>query len=296
MDNNFTYLYIGMSGQKMVDTLNANFREIIDTFTSISDDLTIRIISSNIKEIKEENNVVYYTTDDSDVEERNWKSLQASWGSIVGNITNQQDLVLALGDKVSTTDFNTLTNTVSSNTGRIVLLEGTTTSNTSRIQNLENIVSGANGVLTRLSNIDDTLAEKISSDQILAIRIASESALEYTTDGTTWKPVADVGSVEWGSITGDIANQADLQLIVQEMDNAITSMNQHISNTENPHNVTAAQLGLGNVDNTADTDKPMSTPQTQYFNANKPVVVITKDDYEDLEEIKSDVFYIISDL
>lgn len=34
---------------------------------------------------------------------------------------------------------------------------------------------------------------------------------------------------------------------------------EHISNTNNPHNVTAEQLGLGNVDNTADIDKPIST-------------------------------------
>lgn len=33
----------------------------------------------------------------------------------------------------------------------------------------------------------------------------------------------------------------------------------HTSNTENPHGVTAAQVGLGNVDNTSDEDKPIST-------------------------------------
>lgn len=33
----------------------------------------------------------------------------------------------------------------------------------------------------------------------------------------------------------------------------------HTSNTENPHGVTKAQLGLGNVNNTSDLDKPIST-------------------------------------
>lgn len=32
----------------------------------------------------------------------------------------------------------------------------------------------------------------------------------------------------------------------------------HISNTSNPHNVTKSQLGLGNVNNTSDEDKPLS--------------------------------------
>ena len=33
----------------------------------------------------------------------------------------------------------------------------------------------------------------------------------------------------------------------------------HIAATDNPHSVTAAQVGLGNVDNTSDADKPIST-------------------------------------
>lgn len=36
---------------------------------------------------------------------------------------------------------------------------------------------------------------------------------------------------------------------------------EHVINTSNPHKVTAAQVGLGNVDNTSDTDKPVSTAQ-----------------------------------
>lgn len=35
----------------------------------------------------------------------------------------------------------------------------------------------------------------------------------------------------------------------------------HEKNTDNPHSVTATQIGLGNVDNTADADKPVSTKQ-----------------------------------
>lgn len=35
-------------------------------------------------------------------------------------------------------------------------------------------------------------------------------------------------------------------------------VNTHVANTNNPHNVTKAQVGLGNVDNTSDLDKPLS--------------------------------------
>lgn len=37
------------------------------------------------------------------------------------------------------------------------------------------------------------------------------------------------------------------------------AINNHKSDTSNPHNVTPAQIGLGNVDNTSDLDKPIST-------------------------------------
>ena len=39
----------------------------------------------------------------------------------------------------------------------------------------------------------------------------------------------------------------------------VSSYDTHLLNTSNPHSVTKAQVGLGNVDNTADEDKPIST-------------------------------------
>ena len=41
--------------------------------------------------------------------------------------------------------------------------------------------------------------------------------------------------------------------------NAKTAVDNHIANKNNPHEVTKAQIGLGNVDNTSDLDKPIST-------------------------------------
>lgn len=40
-----------------------------------------------------------------------------------------------------------------------------------------------------------------------------------------------------------------------------TKVNQHIANKSNPHAVTKTQVGLGNVSNTSDADKPVSTAQ-----------------------------------
>lgn len=59
-------------------------------------------------------------------------------------------------------------------------------------------------------------------------------------------------------------------LDVNGLEGALTALMQlietHTSNTNNPHNTTKVQLGLGNVDNTADENKPVSAPQAIEFN------------------------------
>lgn len=45
-----------------------------------------------------------------------------------------------------------------------------------------------------------------------------------------------------------------------------TELTTHTENTSNPHNVTKEQVGLGNVDNTSDANKPVSTAQQTALN------------------------------
>ena len=69
----------------------------------------------------------------------------------------------------------------------------------------------------------------------------------------------------------------------------ITPMSAHISNQNNPHNVTKAQVGLGNVDNTSDLNKPVSTAvQTELnkkVNTASLATVATSGSYYDLKYI-----------
>ena len=46
-----------------------------------------------------------------------------------------------------------------------------------------------------------------------------------------------------------------------------TASSSHIANTSNPHSVTKTQVGLGNVDNTSDVNKPISTATQTALNA-----------------------------
>lgn len=47
--------------------------------------------------------------------------------------------------------------------------------------------------------------------------------------------------------------------ITSDIDSVQSNLTTHITNKQNPHSVTKAQVGLGNVNNTSDADKPVST-------------------------------------
>lgn len=49
-----------------------------------------------------------------------------------------------------------------------------------------------------------------------------------------------------------------------DADDANSKIDAHLADENNPHNVSKSDVGLSNVDNTADANKPLSTPQKQY--------------------------------
>ena len=63
----------------------------------------------------------------------------------------------------------------------------------------------------------------------------------------------DDATTLWNAINGKVAQSV--------YDLFAASVNAHMSNTNNPHSVTKAQVGLSNVDNTSDENKPVSTAQ-----------------------------------
>lgn len=101
-----------------------------------------------------------------------------------------------------------------------------------------------------------TTYTKIEVDASLATKANTSSLAPVATSGDytdlTNKPTIPV-------ITG----KADITY-VDSQDASVASTAQsnltaHTSNTSNPHGVTKAQVGLGNVDNTSDANKPIST-------------------------------------
>ena len=77
------------------------------------------------------------------------------------------------------------------------------------------------------------------------------------------KATADRGRVAVGTNTGDV-------LLAKK-----SEVDSHTNSTNNPHSVTKAQVGLSNVDNTSDANKPVSTATQNALNlkANDSAVV-----------------------
>lgn len=67
-------------------------------------------------------------------------------------------------------------------------------------------------------------------------------------------------SVPYSSIT---SSEMTSKSYVDETKAGKSDLQAHVENTENPHRVTKAQIGLEHVENTADADKPVSKPMQQ---------------------------------
>lgn len=68
------------------------------------------------------------------------------------------------------------------------------------------------------------------------------------------------------SSTTALASGEKLSVAMGKIAKAVSSLISHLSNKSNPHGVTKSQIGLGNVDNTADSNKPVSTAQQTAIN------------------------------
>lgn len=311
----FAYLEIGDRGQVMVTKINTNFHAIDSEFLYMATEIGKRIKSEQIKEIKKENGHLYYTEDGSV-----WTQLDGTtWGQITGTIANQTDLMNMFNSKAPLDRFEALVAQVTVDESNITkLLSDMTTAK----QNISSLQTAVNQHNEDIDEINSTLAVKISSDTIKAFRQKSgdPNNLEFTINGRDWITLlGEQTVVAWGEIVGDIQNQRDLIVLfndystTDEMNAAIKvvsdALSTHTTNTNNPHNVTKEQVGLGNVDNTADMNKPLSTVQQSSVqslisqatsqmvvsNENKVQFIWTGtlNDYNSLDEKDENTFYII---
>lgn len=92
-----------------------------------------------------------------------------------------------------------------------------------------------------VSNSEIVQVTNVSGDTLTIVRAQR---------GTTAKDIA----TGWRIIAGFYKEDLD-------------ALNAHVASTSNPHSVTKAQVGLGNVDNTSDSNKPISSATQTALNA-----------------------------
>lgn len=121
---------------------------------------------------------------------------------------------------------------------------------------------------TLQGNINTEKTARENADTTLQENINAEALARQNADNTLQ---SNINSEELARQNADTTLQSNIDAEALTRENADTALNtkidNHIADKENPHQVTKAQVGLGNVDNTADIDKPISTAVSAEFDA-----------------------------
>ncbi len=101
-----------------------------------------------------------------------------------------------------------------------------------------------------------------TANQITQEFVSNTTTLNsYALNGNVTLDFSDVSAMpntyvpDWSQLTNvpDLATQTEINLLASSED-----LSNHTENTTNPHSVTKTQVGLGNVTNTSDVNKPIS--------------------------------------
>lgn len=122
------------------------------------------------------------------------------------------------------------------------------------------------------------IPDKLITDTVNVNQSTTEAVLNFT----TYRQEAQQIGRNTLTITSATTSQAGLMSqsdktkldglkdqagITSDIDAVQTNLETHINNKFNPHEVTKAQVGLGNVDNTSDANKPISTATQNALNS-----------------------------
>lgn len=91
----------------------------------------------------------------------------------------------------------------------------------------------------------------------------SDNEDSHTINAATTSQAGVMSSADKTKLNG-LKDQAG---ITSDIDAVQTNLETHINNKSNPHKVNKAQVGLGNVDNTSDANKPISTATQNALNS-----------------------------
>ena len=292
---NLGRIYAGDYGQDLISNFNSNAAALEGAVSDIDNSLASKVGSSNVVMIREYEGALQYSLDGTE-----WKSADlTAWGNITGLLNDQIDLRDALNAKAAKstvdnqqTQINTINQDIGTLSGNITTLGNSVNTLTGRVDNfatqIADMVTSGNIAYIRYVTRSGIDYFQWSDDNInWHESVVGNSAVwgnitGLLSDQTDLQQSLNTLSTNIGTVDGRVdttnGNVTALGNTVSLIDAQVTSntsaigtlqtdkasastVNTHISNTSNPHSVTKAQLGLGNVDNTSDMNKPYSTPQ-----------------------------------
>ncbi len=176
------------------------------------------------------------------------------WGTIAGTLSLQTDLQNALDGKSATGHGHAITDT----TGLQTALNGKSDTGHGHA------IADTTGLTTALAGKSDT--GHTHSYEPANTNIQSHISSTANPHGVT-KTQVGLGNVDNTSDANKPISTATSTALAgkaatshtHSYEPANTNIQSHIGSTANPHSVTASQVGLGNVNNTSDANKPIST-------------------------------------
>ena len=203
-------------------------------------------------------------------------------GDIVGTTDIQ-----TLSSKVIDADANTITNIEDADIKALAGIQATKLADGSvtdtELQHINTVTSnvqdqldtGATNLSTHTSDTTThgTTGDIVGTSDIQALTFKSIDADANTITNIDNADIKTLAAIDATKLADGSVSNTELQHLNSVTSNVQDQLNTdagnlstHISDTANPHTVTADQVGLGNVDNTSDFNKPVSLAQQTALN------------------------------
>lgn len=116
---------------------------------------------------------------------------------------------------------------------------------------LAGVTGAVVGALGRVTDDGGTHA-----DPVVGGTVDNEGLYRWSASPAGWERIGDDESGRLDALESELEDKADA-----------SALSAHANASNNPHAVTKSQVGLGNVDNTSDMNKPISAAQQEAFDA-----------------------------
>ena len=254
------------TGKEMEEAFNENFELVKKLLTDIILSISIGITSNEMKQIRVDTSTspytLYYSLQDESVQNPTWiPLLNFSFAQLTGSPTDNIALKTVLDGKAPQSALDSLTLQVNGCITDITSINNEITGLKNKDSELDAKDTSLQTQITAnkndITNLNTNLLRAVLTEEGSSLWLRFNSATNQldlsTNQGESWTPSVGVG-ISWEQIEGVPSNSTSLVEYVSEaITQALTgyvqtaTLTAHTSNTNNPHNVTPTQLGLGNV-------------------------------------------------